>query len=111
MEKTGGLDAQVSIPSRAEQAVYPEVVTVTGESSSVPEREKRAGESKWKTMTHTALKVVLSHRSRKLLEHSIEKKPKDIHTHTDETTHSKNSWDRVAGDPSLPKVTEQRVFC
>lgn len=82
MEKTGGLDAQVSIPSRAEQAVYPEVITITGESSSVLEREKRAGESKWKTMIHTALEVVLSHLSRKLLEeHSIEKNPK-TYTHT-----------------------------
>lgn len=43
MEKTGGLDAQV--PSRAEQAVYPKVITVTGEPSSAPEREKRAGEN------------------------------------------------------------------
>lgn len=47
MEKTGGLDAQVSIPGRAEQAVCPEVITVTGESSSAAEREKRAGETEW----------------------------------------------------------------
>ena len=39
MEKTGGLDAGVSSPHRAEQAVYPKVITVTGESSSAAERE------------------------------------------------------------------------
>ena len=81
MEKTGGLDAQVSIPSKAEQAVYPEVVTVTGESSSAPEREKRAGETKWKTMTRSALEVVLSRLPRQLLEeHSTENKNTYIHT-------------------------------
>jgi len=84
MEKTGGLDAGVSSPHRAEQAVYPKVITVTGESSSTAEREQGAGETKRKAITHAALEAILSHLPRKLLEeHSTEKKKKPhIHTHT-----------------------------
>lgn len=82
MAKTGGLDAQVSIPGRAEQAVYPKVITVTRESSSAAEREKRAGETKWKTMTHSALEVVLSHLLRKLLEEHSTGKKKYIYIYT-----------------------------
>lgn len=45
MGKAGGLDAQGSIPSRAEPVVYPTVITVTGESSSTAGREKQEVEN------------------------------------------------------------------